>query len=81
MILDPTYKIDKENRKVRPEKKGYVVFIELKTGDRIIGRIVKSDSTTLYVETLNEPKIIKDVHRVFIKRRFVILEGGKGDRK
>ena len=75
-LFDGNTQFKKENRKIQSEKKGVLVFIELKTGDRFVGRLVKSDSTTLYLETLEEPKIIKDIHRVLIKRRFVILQGG-----
>jgi small nuclear ribonucleoprotein (snRNP)-like protein len=68
--------IDKYTKRTRGEKPGYVIGLELKNGEKIFGRLVKTDKDTLYVETLDEPVIVKDVHRVLIKRRMILLTGG-----
>ena len=66
-----------ESRKIRSEKKGRIIGIRLKTGEIIIGRVVKSNRDTLFVETLDEPRIVKDVHRALIESRLILEEGGK----
>ena len=71
----------KESRKIRAEKKGRIIAIRLKTGEIIVGQVIKSNRDTLFIETLDEPRITKDVHRALIDSRLVLEEGGKKDNK
>lgn len=67
----------KEGRPPDPEKDDVLIFIQLHSGDKIIGRIEDSDSTTLYIRSIHRPNDIQSIHKVFIKRRFIIIQGGK----
>lgn len=69
---------DKTKRR-KTEASGRTIALQLVSGEKIYGQLVKHEPNVLHVQDWNDNNMVKDIHRAMVKRFVILLRGGSNE--